>query len=97
MKHCQWCDNTFSTKISYQIYCSPECRTLATKEKIAERYLISRRTRRHGKARNCKSCQRQLSMYNDDVLCVECNVNPPDVLNVLKDLKGLANGKFKQD
>ena len=36
-------------------------------------------------------------MYNDDVLCVECNVNPPDVLNVLKDLKGFANGKFKQD
>lgn len=97
MKHCQWCDNTFTTKISYQIYCSPECRTFATKEKIAERYLISRRSRRQGKVRNCKSCQKALSMYNDDPLCVECHVNPADVLNVLKDLKGLANGKFKQD
>jgi len=97
MKHCQWCDNTFSTKISYQIYCSPDCRTAATKEKIAERYLVSRRTRRYGKDRKCKSCSKTLSAYNDDILCVECTVNPSDVSTVLKELKGFANGKFKQD
>lgn len=97
MKHCQWCDNTFSTKISYQIYCSPDCRTAATKEKIAERYLVSRRTKRHGKDRKCKSCGKPLSAYNDDILCIECVVNPSDVSSVLKELKGFANGKFKQD
>ena len=35
MKHCQWCDKTFESLISYQIYCSLECRESATKEKIA--------------------------------------------------------------
>lgn len=97
MKHCQWCDNTFTTKISYQIYCSPECRGFATKEKIAERYIQSRRTRRYGKERKCKACHKVLSAYNDDVLCADCNVNPTDVSSVLKELKGFANGKFKQD
>lgn len=44
-KHCEWCDHTFETKISYQIYCSSECREAATKEKIMARYQISRRKR----------------------------------------------------
>jgi len=76
MKHCQWCDKEFNTEIVYQIYCSPECRDLSTKEKIAARYLISRRQKRKGKERSCKSCKEALSIYNDDNLCVKCNVNP---------------------
>lgn len=97
MKHCQWCDNTFLTKISYQIYCSTECRTFATKEKIAERYVQSRRNRRYGKDRKCKSCSKTLSAYNDDTLCSECLINPTEVGKALKDLKGLINGRPKQD
>lgn len=93
MKHCQWCDANFETKISYQIYCSPVCRESATKEKISARYLLTRRTKRSGKARKCKQCDSQLSIYNDDELCSKCEVNPKDVLSILKDLKGLANGK----
>ena len=93
MKHCQWCDNTFETKISYQIYCSASCRESATKEKISARYLLTRRSKRTGKDRKCKHCGSQLSIYNDDELCTKCEVNPKDVLNVLKDIKGLANGK----
>jgi hypothetical protein len=87
MKHCQWCDKQFKTDITYQIYCSPECRDMSTKEKIAARYMISRRQKRKGKERNCKSCKEALSIYNDDSLCVKCNVNPSEVAKALKEIK----------
>ena len=96
-KHCQWCDNTFNTEITYQIYCSSLCRDSATKEKIALRYQISRRKRRHGKTRLCTSCGSKLSMYNDDTLCQQCLVNPTDVNKILKEIKGFASGKHKED
>jgi uncharacterized protein YmfQ (DUF2313 family) len=87
MKHCQWCDKEFKTDITYQIYCSSECRDMSTKEKIAARYIISRRQKRKGKERNCKSCKEALSIYNDETLCVKCNVNPSDVAKALKEIK----------
>ena len=92
-KHCQWCDTTFETTISYQIYCSSECREDATKEKIAQRYSQTRRKNRTGKDRRCKSCDIKLSIYNDDLLCQGCLTNPTEVSKALKDIKGLANGK----
>lgn len=92
-KHCQWCDNSFETAISYQIYCSVECREQATKEKIAQRYAQTRRSKRLKKVRNCKSCDVPLSVYNDEDLCGECIVNPFDVKKALKEIKGFANGK----
>ena len=88
MKHCRWCDNNFDSDISYQIYCSPECRDAATKEKISQRYLIARRQRRKGKDRRCKMCDEKLSIYNDDILCTKCNVNPSDVFKALKEIRG---------
>lgn len=91
MKNCKWCDKHFVTTITYQIYCSPECREAATKEKIAIRYQISRRQKRKGKDRFCKSCNAPLSIYNDDPLCFTCNVNPKDVSKALKEIKD----KFK--
>lgn len=97
MKHCQWCDAQFTTKISYQIYCSAECREAATREKIAERYAVSRRSRRIGKIRKCKGCSGTLSAYNDDNLCMRCTVNPSEVSKALKDIKGFVSGKFSTD
>jgi len=88
MKHCSWCDNTFKSDISYQIYCSSECREAATKEKISERYIVSRRQKRKGKNRRCKMCQAKLSIYNDETLCNNCNINPSDVQKALKEIKG---------
>jgi hypothetical protein len=88
MKNCKWCDNNFKSDISYQIYCSPECRDAATKEKISQRYLIARRQRRKGKDRRCKMCDEKLSIYNDDSLCTKCNINPSDVSKALKEIKG---------
>lgn len=92
-KHCDWCDSTFETSVSYQIYCSAECREFATKEKMAEKYAQNRRTKRVGKDRRCKSCDSPLSVYNDDSLCVKCIVNPLEVKRAIKEIRGLSNGK----
>jgi hypothetical protein len=97
MKHCQWCDTNFESEISYQIYCSSLCREEATKEKIAQRYIIARRSKRMGQERNCKMCGLKLSAYNDDTICFSCVVNPKDVQDVLKEIRGLANGKAERD
>lgn len=96
-KHCEWCDSYFETKISYQIYCSPECRELATKEKIAERYNRKRRNSPKHKNRKCKSCDSPLSVYNDDQLCSQCIINPQEVTKTLRQIKGLSNGKDQLD
>lgn len=93
MKHCQWCDTEFKSDISYQIYCSPICRSDATKQKIAQRYIANRRQKRKGKERSCKQCQSKLSIYNDESLCVLCNVNPNSVQKALKEIKGKINDK----
>lgn len=93
MKNCQWCDITFSPRVSYQIYCSDSCREQATKEKIAQRYAMKRRNKMIGKTRECKSCGKPLSVYNDEQLCSVCTVNPKDVASVLREIKRLANGK----
>jgi hypothetical protein len=94
-KHCSWCDNSFETSISYQIYCSAECREAATKEKIAERYRAQRTKRRGRNPRKCKSCGSTLSMYNDEPTCQRCSSNPDDVAKALKEIKGIANGKIE--
>jgi hypothetical protein len=88
MKHCQWCDKSFESLVSYQIYCSLECREAATKEKIAARYISSKRQKRIGKERKCKSCNDLLSIYNDEILCNKCLIHPADVSKALKEIKG---------
>lgn len=95
MKHCQWCDTSFTSKVSYQIYCSPECREAATKEKIAERYAIARRSKMMSQERLCADCGQKLSAYNDDSICHSCIVNPKEVNKTLREIKGMANGKPK--
>jgi hypothetical protein len=96
-KHCDWCDESFQTSISYQIYCSAECREEATKKKIAERYIQERRTRRLGQDRRCKSCNVRLSAYNDQEVCSSCLVNPNDVMKELKRVKGLSKNDKRFD
>lgn len=95
MKHCQWCDSPFESKVAYQIYCSSECRESATKEKIAERYAIERRNKRINQVRLCKDCGQRLSAYNDDPICFSCTVDPKEVNKTLREIKGMANGKDK--
>ena len=96
-KHCEWCDNHFETSISYQIYCSVSCREAATKEKIAQRYAIKKRSQRKNRNRKCKSCGAGLSTYNDENLCTVCIVNPQDVNKALREIRGMASGKPDQN
>ena len=99
MKPCSWCDNKFSPKVSYQIYCSDECREQATKEKILERHKALRYKKRKNKARKCKNCQEPLSIYNDENLCVFCDIDPNMVNKALRELKrlGIINYEQRQD
>jgi hypothetical protein len=96
-KHCNWCDSQFETKLSYQIYCSAECRDAATKEKIAEKYNKNKIEKRRGKPRYCKLCKNLLSIYNDSTTCLSCDENPDEVTQALKEIKGIVNGKIKFD
>lgn len=92
MKLCSRCDIYFKPKVSYQIYCSETCREEATKEKIAERYRVTRRQRRLGKIRKCLGgCGISLSIYNDSGFCSNCNVSEKAVTKMLKELKGFVD------
>ena len=91
MKQCSWCSKDFKAKVSYQIYCSADCRDLATKEKIVARYSVAKRQKRKNKIRKCSGgCGITLSIYNDDSLCNTCRVNNKDVFKVLKKIKRIA-------
>jgi hypothetical protein len=92
VKLCNRCDTYFKPRVSYQIYCSDICREQSTKEKIAERYLATRRQKRHGKKRNCLGgCGMSLSMYNDSGFCANCNVSEKAVNKMIKELKGFID------
>jgi hypothetical protein len=90
-KHCEWCDHSFKTKLSYQIYCSAECREAATKEKIMQNYFMKQVRKRFEKKRLCKSCGSPLSAYNDSPICFVCVENPTDVAKALREMKRLMN------
>jgi hypothetical protein len=90
MKVCNWCSNEFNPNVSYQIYCSVECRELATKEKVNERYQIKRRKQLAKKERRCSSgCGTILSIYNDTGHCSFCAISDKKVEKALRELKGL--------
>lgn len=96
MKLCSRCDTRFVPKVTYQIYCSEQCRDDATKEKIAERYKITRRQKRMGKKRLCLGgCGQELSIYNDSGFCSNCNVSKKAVDKMMKQLKGFID--YEQD
>lgn len=92
MKLCKWCDHQFEPNVSYQIYCSVECRTAATKEKIAERHKILRRQRRKNKVRYCSGgCGTILSQYNDSKYCDHCLIDEKLLAKKLKEIKGFID------
>jgi hypothetical protein len=96
VKLCSRCDTRFDPKVSYQIYCSLECRDLATKDKIKERYQVTRRQKRKGKDRRCLGgCNTLLSIYNDSGFCANCNVSKKAVDKMIKELKGFI--EYEQD
>ena len=94
-KHCEWCDHSFTPAVAYQIYCSATCREDATKEKIRARYFLQRLKKRASKPRLCRSCGIPLSVYNDGAICSSCDVDPKELKDALKELKGMMNDETK--
>ena len=89
MKLCNVCDTSFKPTVTYQIYCSKVCRDIATREKIVERYNVTKRQKRKNKIRLCLGgCGQDLSIYNDSGFCANCYVSEKAVAKMLKDLKG---------
>lgn len=92
MKSCNWCENSFKPTVSYQIYCSTECRDAATKEKIVERHRVLRRQKRKSKIRFCAgNCGTKLSIYNDDIMCNSCSINSKQVDKKIKEIRMLMH------
>lgn len=92
MKQCSWCDKLFKPTVSYQIYCSTECRDESTKQKIVERHKVLRRRKRKEKIRFCAGgCGTKLSLYNDDKMCNACSINSKQVNKKIKEIKDLMH------
>jgi len=88
IKTCQWCEKEFTTMSKNQIYCSTDCRINSTKQKISQRYQVSKFKNRIGKERRCAGgCETLLSIYNDDTFCNNCLVNNKKVDKFIKDIK----------
>ena len=96
MKNCSWCANEFEPLVSYQIYCSIDCRENATKEKISNRYRANKIKNRSTKPRPCAGgCGITLSIYNEQNFCSSCMVNNKKVDKMLRELKGLFDYEKK--
>jgi hypothetical protein len=86
-KNCDWCGNDFEANVSYQIYCTSDCRTEATKEKNLIKQREKRIKSRVGKERACGSCNKPLSIYNDDTYCSTCIGDKKDLKRFLRNVK----------
>lgn len=88
MKACSWCTGFFTANVSYQIYCSVQCREEATKEKILERHKENRRKKKNSKTRICTGgCGTKLSIYNDEKMCNKCLIDDKEVSKRIKEIK----------
>lgn len=88
-KICGWCNEEFKSKSKNKVYCSIECRTESTKNKIVERNQVAKYRSRVGKDRRCAGgCNTLISVYNDIGFCNSCLVNNKKVDKFIKDLRG---------
>jgi NADH:ubiquinone oxidoreductase subunit E len=75
--------------VTYQKYCSSECREAATKEKVNAQYQIKRRKKLSLERRRCAGeCGTVLSVYNNSKYCSTC-FNKKKIEKAMKELKGL--------
>jgi hypothetical protein len=97
MNYCSWCDKEYEKKTGKQIYCGIECRSEASKEKIIERYHVEKRKKRRGKIRMCAGgCGTPLSIYNDDTMCDQCEINKKRINTFAKELKDYFDYEIQQ-
>ena len=93
MKQCDWCRRSFEPAVSFQIYCSEECRAEATKHNQALKSKERKLNRRKQKKRICANsdCNNVLSIYNDSKYCASCFFSEHVVLRELDNLKRRKN------
>lgn len=91
IQYCRWCDKDFKASSKHQIYCSLECRQLATKEKVIQRAQKQKLKRRMNKKRFCNSCGVEISIYNEYATCNNCYIDKKKVDKFLKDMRYLFN------
>lgn len=85
---CSFCGEPFNRSSRKQIYCGVDCRQLASKEKILERYNLEKIKKRTGKKRFCAGgCGTILSIYNDSKMCDNCITNNKKMSKFIKELK----------
>ena len=87
LKFCEWCETDFQANVSYQIYCSVDCRSYATKHKSTLKQKERRAKSRINKERLCTTCGKQLSIYNDETFCSSCIGSKKDYKKFLRNLK----------
>jgi hypothetical protein len=88
MKYCSVCDKEFFPNSIKQIYCSFECRSVASKRKITERYENEKIKKRIGKNRRCGGgCGTLLSIYNELGMCDNCVVHKKKMRNFMREIK----------
>jgi hypothetical protein len=88
MEYCSYCDKDFIANSAKQIYCSAECRQLASRQKIVERYENEKIKKRIGKPRRCAGgCGTLLSIYNDLGICDNCVVHKKKMKSFMREIK----------
>ena len=84
-KACIQCNKQFEYKTHNQKYCSKDCCRLSTNKKIMEKY-YAKKARLAGEVRLCVSCNLQLSRYNPDTTCQDCqNAKKKNKANIARD------------
>lgn len=68
------CGQPFSPAKHNQVYCSAECRQIATNARVMQRYYEDK-DRKNGKERICsvRGCGSKLSRYNETDTCARCS------------------------
>jgi predicted nucleic acid-binding Zn ribbon protein len=86
LKICEWCGKDFEANVSYQIYCSSDCRAIATKNNSLIRQRQKKAEARKGKDRRCATCNKPLSVYNDESFCSSCIGSTKDYKKFIRGL-----------
>jgi hypothetical protein len=84
------CGIDFESKTHNQKYCSDECCRVATNKRIMEKY-YEKKAIKNGASRPCKSCNTQLSRYNESKICLACekkksSENKKNVLRMINEV-----------
>ena len=88
MKLCKNCLSAFYGSVERQVYCCPECRIAATKEKQA-----GLRRKSPSKRKKCASnkCDNFVSEYTDSIYCSHCFLSGKVIEKDLRKIRRIVN------